>query len=143
MVLIRDKLSLGFEFYYTWYLELVCCPVRSCKVTIDRNVMFPYWFFVINNCPNANIFLLLPKIVKRFNCCFVRLGAQIGYGDPNLTAMVSENYEKMVKRRQITCAWTSTLGHWIRKEGGLCTLVVFEQYFMGWYFQCSFDQIPR
>ncbi|XP_022640897.1 lysine-specific demethylase JMJ25 isoform X4 [Vigna radiata var. radiata] len=33
-----------------------------------------------------------------------RLGAEIGYGDPNLTAMVSENYEKMVKRRQITCA---------------------------------------
>ncbi|KAG4397467.1 hypothetical protein GLYMA_10G153000v4 [Glycine max] len=33
-----------------------------------------------------------------------KLGAQIGYGDPNLTAMVSENYEKMVKRRQITCA---------------------------------------
>ncbi|KAJ1377641.1 Zinc finger, RING-type [Sesbania bispinosa] len=32
------------------------------------------------------------------------LGAEIGYGDPNLTAMVSENYEKMVKRRQITCA---------------------------------------
>ncbi|KAK7356087.1 hypothetical protein VNO80_15353 [Phaseolus coccineus] len=33
-----------------------------------------------------------------------KLGAQIGYGDPNLTAMVSENYEKMVKRRQISCA---------------------------------------
>ncbi|BAT95066.1 hypothetical protein VIGAN_08172800 [Vigna angularis var. angularis] len=33
-----------------------------------------------------------------------KLGAEIGYGDPNLTAMVSENYEKMVKRRQITCA---------------------------------------
>ncbi|KAK7269348.1 hypothetical protein RIF29_22073 [Crotalaria pallida] len=34
-----------------------------------------------------------------------KLGAEIGYGDPNLTAMVSENYEKMVKRRQpVTCA---------------------------------------
>ncbi|KAL2325526.1 hypothetical protein Fmac_024584 [Flemingia macrophylla] len=33
-----------------------------------------------------------------------KLGAEIGYGNPNLTAMVSENYEKMVKRRQITCA---------------------------------------
>ncbi|KAK7277944.1 hypothetical protein RJT34_22964 [Clitoria ternatea] len=33
-----------------------------------------------------------------------KLGAEIGYGDPNLTAMVSENYEKMVKQRQITCA---------------------------------------
>ncbi|KAF7805104.1 lysine-specific demethylase JMJ25 isoform X1 [Senna tora] len=33
-----------------------------------------------------------------------KLGAEIGFGDPNLTAMVSENYEKMVKRRQITCA---------------------------------------
>ncbi|XP_015939790.1 E3 ubiquitin-protein ligase JMJ24 [Arachis duranensis] len=33
-----------------------------------------------------------------------KLGAEIGYGDPNLTAMVSENYEKIVKRRQITCA---------------------------------------
>ncbi|MCI13539.1 PsbP-like protein, partial [Trifolium medium] len=32
------------------------------------------------------------------------LGGEIGYGDPNLTAMVSENYEKMSKRRQITCA---------------------------------------
>lgn len=36
--------------------------------------------------------------------CFARLGGEIGYGDPNLTAMVSENYEKMSKRRQITCA---------------------------------------
>ncbi|CAL0300096.1 unnamed protein product [Lupinus luteus] len=33
-----------------------------------------------------------------------KLGSEIGYGDPNLTAMVSENYEKMVKRRQISCA---------------------------------------
>ncbi|GAU29348.1 hypothetical protein TSUD_31540 [Trifolium subterraneum] len=33
-----------------------------------------------------------------------KLGGEIGYGDPNLTAMVSENYEKMSKRRQITCA---------------------------------------
>lgn len=33
-----------------------------------------------------------------------KLGSEIGYGDPNLTAMVSENYEKMVKRRQIACA---------------------------------------
>ncbi|KAI5398548.1 hypothetical protein KIW84_064070 [Lathyrus oleraceus] len=31
-----------------------------------------------------------------------KLGGEIGYGDPNLTAMVSENYEKMSKRRQIT-----------------------------------------
>jgi len=55
------------------------------------------------NFPKVNI-LLLPKIVRRLTCCFARLGAEIGYGDPNLTAMVSENYEKMVKRRQITCA---------------------------------------
>jgi len=48
--------------------------------------------------------------VRRLTCCFARLGAEIGYGDPNLTAMVSENYEKMVKRRQITCAWPSTFG---------------------------------
>ncbi|CAJ2628716.1 unnamed protein product [Trifolium pratense] len=33
-----------------------------------------------------------------------KLGGEIGYGDPNLTAMVSENYEKMSKQRQITCA---------------------------------------
>lgn len=33
-----------------------------------------------------------------------KLGGEIGYGDPNLTAMVSENYEKMFKQRQITCA---------------------------------------
>ncbi|KAI4301777.1 hypothetical protein L6164_035024 [Bauhinia variegata] len=30
-------------------------------------------------------------------------GAEIGYEDRNLTAMVSENLEKMVKRRQIAC----------------------------------------
>ncbi|KAK4273449.1 hypothetical protein QN277_021849 [Acacia crassicarpa] len=33
-----------------------------------------------------------------------KLGAEIGFGDPKLTAMVAENYEKMVKRRQISCA---------------------------------------
>lgn len=34
-----------------------------------------------------------------------KLGVELGYEDPNLTAMVSENMEKMVKRRQInTCA---------------------------------------
>lgn len=34
-----------------------------------------------------------------------KLGAELGYEDPNLTAMVSENMEKMVKGRQIgTCA---------------------------------------
>lgn len=33
-----------------------------------------------------------------------KLGAELGFEDPNLTAMVSENMEKMTKRRQITCA---------------------------------------
>lgn len=33
-----------------------------------------------------------------------KLGAELGFEDPNLTAMVSENMEKMNKRRQITCA---------------------------------------
>ncbi|XP_052204649.1 E3 ubiquitin-protein ligase JMJ24 isoform X2 [Diospyros lotus] len=33
-----------------------------------------------------------------------KIGAELGFEDPNLTAMVSENLEKMVKRRQITCA---------------------------------------
>ncbi|KAG6702181.1 hypothetical protein I3843_07G019700 [Carya illinoinensis] len=33
-----------------------------------------------------------------------KLGAELGFEDPNLTAMVSENLEKMVKGRQITCA---------------------------------------
>ncbi|XP_062143885.1 E3 ubiquitin-protein ligase JMJ24 isoform X2 [Alnus glutinosa] len=33
-----------------------------------------------------------------------KLGAELGFEDPNLTAMVSENLDKMVKRRQITCA---------------------------------------
>lgn len=56
------------------------------------------------NCANISRSLWLCKIVKRPNCCFARLGAEIGYGDPNLTAMVAENYEKMAKRRQITCA---------------------------------------
>uniref|UniRef100_A0A5B7A1W7 Putative lysine-specific demethylase JMJ25 isoform X1 n=1 Tax=Davidia involucrata TaxID=16924 RepID=A0A5B7A1W7_DAVIN len=32
-----------------------------------------------------------------------KLGAELGFEDPNLTAMVSENLEKMIKRRQITC----------------------------------------
>ncbi|KAI8024292.1 Lysine-specific demethylase JMJ25 [Camellia lanceoleosa] len=32
-----------------------------------------------------------------------KLGMELGFEDPNLTAMVSENLEKMVKRRQITC----------------------------------------
>lgn len=32
-----------------------------------------------------------------------RLGAELGFEDPNLTAMVSENLEKMIKRRQIAC----------------------------------------
>jgi lysine-specific demethylase 3 len=37
-----------------------------------------------------------------FHC---RLGAELGFEDPNLTAKVSENLEKMmVKRRQIPCA---------------------------------------
>ncbi|KAJ7977956.1 lysine-specific demethylase JMJ25 [Quillaja saponaria] len=33
-----------------------------------------------------------------------KIGKEIGFEDPNLTAMVSENLETMVKRRQITCA---------------------------------------
>lgn len=33
-----------------------------------------------------------------------KLGAELGFEDPNLTAMVSENLDKMVKTRQITCA---------------------------------------
>lgn len=33
-----------------------------------------------------------------------KLGAELGFEDPNLTAVVSENMEKMTKRRQITCA---------------------------------------
>lgn len=32
-----------------------------------------------------------------------KLGMELGFEDPNLTAMVSENLEKMVKQRQITC----------------------------------------
>ncbi|EXB37164.1 Lysine-specific demethylase 3B [Morus notabilis] len=32
------------------------------------------------------------------------LGSEVGFEDPNLTAAVSENMEKMPKRRQITCA---------------------------------------
>uniref|UniRef100_A0A5B6ZX44 Putative lysine-specific demethylase JMJ25 isoform X1 n=1 Tax=Davidia involucrata TaxID=16924 RepID=A0A5B6ZX44_DAVIN len=32
-----------------------------------------------------------------------KIGAELGFEDPNLTAMVSENLEKMIKRRQITC----------------------------------------
>ncbi|XP_010242027.1 PREDICTED: lysine-specific demethylase JMJ25 [Nelumbo nucifera] len=30
-------------------------------------------------------------------------GAELGFDDPNLTAMVADNLEKMIKRRQITC----------------------------------------
>ncbi|XP_034218040.1 lysine-specific demethylase JMJ25 isoform X1 [Prunus dulcis] len=32
-----------------------------------------------------------------------KFGAELGFEDPNLTAAVSENLEKMTKRRQITC----------------------------------------
>ncbi|KAK6915589.1 WRC domain [Dillenia turbinata] len=32
-----------------------------------------------------------------------KLGLELGFGDPNLTAMVSENMEKMTKLRQIAC----------------------------------------
>ncbi|XP_059648507.1 E3 ubiquitin-protein ligase JMJ24 isoform X2 [Cornus florida] len=32
-----------------------------------------------------------------------KLGVELGFEDPNLTAMVSENMEKMIKQRQITC----------------------------------------
>ncbi|KAI8026024.1 Lysine-specific demethylase JMJ25 [Camellia lanceoleosa] len=32
-----------------------------------------------------------------------KLGAELGFEDPNLTAMVSKNLEEVVKRRQITC----------------------------------------
>ncbi|XP_057962843.1 E3 ubiquitin-protein ligase JMJ24 [Malania oleifera] len=32
-----------------------------------------------------------------------KLGAELGFEDPNLTAMVSDNLEKMLKRRQIAC----------------------------------------
>ncbi|XP_058222715.1 E3 ubiquitin-protein ligase JMJ24 [Rhododendron vialii] len=32
-----------------------------------------------------------------------KLGAELGFEDPNLTSMVSENLEKMVKQRRITC----------------------------------------
>ncbi|GAB4835812.1 hypothetical protein Ancab_000728 [Ancistrocladus abbreviatus] len=32
-----------------------------------------------------------------------KLGAELGFEDPNLTAMVSENLEKMIKQRQIAC----------------------------------------
>lgn len=32
-----------------------------------------------------------------------KLGAELGFEDPNLTSMVSENLEKMVKHRHITC----------------------------------------
>ncbi|KAK6233183.1 hypothetical protein SCA6_003256 [Theobroma cacao] len=33
-----------------------------------------------------------------------KLGTELGFEDPNLTAAVSENLEKVAKRRQITCA---------------------------------------
>ncbi|XP_062084782.1 E3 ubiquitin-protein ligase JMJ24 [Humulus lupulus] len=33
-----------------------------------------------------------------------KLGSELGFEDPNLTAAVSDNLEKMIKRRQITCA---------------------------------------
>ncbi|KAM1353772.1 hypothetical protein ACFX2H_033211 [Malus domestica] len=33
-----------------------------------------------------------------------KLGAELGFEDPNLTAAVSENLEKMTTRRQVTCA---------------------------------------
>ncbi|KAM6577824.1 hypothetical protein CsatB_029661 [Cannabis sativa] len=33
-----------------------------------------------------------------------KLGLELGFEDPNLTAAVSDNLEKMIKRRQITCA---------------------------------------
>ncbi|XP_057499087.1 E3 ubiquitin-protein ligase JMJ24-like isoform X2 [Actinidia eriantha] len=33
-----------------------------------------------------------------------KLGAELGFEDPNLTSMVSENLEKMVKQKQIPCA---------------------------------------
>lgn len=32
-----------------------------------------------------------------------KLGAELGFEDPDLTAMVSKNLEEVVKRRQITC----------------------------------------
>jgi hypothetical protein len=35
---------------------------------------------------------------------FCRLGAEIGFEDPNLTAAVSENLKKVAKPRQISCA---------------------------------------
>lgn len=32
-----------------------------------------------------------------------RVGPELGFEDPNLTALVSENLEKMMKRRQVAC----------------------------------------
>lgn len=37
-------------------------------------------------------------------CLCGRLGAEIGFEDPNLTAAVSENLEKVSKQREISCA---------------------------------------
>lgn len=49
-------------------------------------------------------------IISRYSICWVdalcfcyRLGPELGFEDPNLTALVSQNLESMVKRRQITC----------------------------------------
>lgn len=33
-----------------------------------------------------------------------KLGPELGFEDPNLTSLVSENLEKMIRRRQVTCA---------------------------------------
>lgn len=33
--------------------------------------------------------------------CVCRVGPELGFEDPNLTALVSENLEKMMKRRQV------------------------------------------
>lgn len=46
---------------------------------------------------------LLADQFKKFALAVCRFSAELGFEDPNLTAMVSENLDRMTKRKQIVC----------------------------------------
>lgn len=67
-------------------------------------------------------------------CC--RLGAELVFEDRNLTAMVSENLERMTKQTQVVCAWINVFA----RVGNLCFfLIVFFTIYSNFYFYLFMD----
>lgn len=80
-----NDLSLLFHYLMTNGYCVICCTMPSLQ-KVQSNTFSEH-----SNC----------KVFVSF-CFGFRLGGELRFEDPNLTAMVSENLEK-IKRRQVAC----------------------------------------